>query len=45
MAITRSRVLRVTGWPADGDPVYKNGPYADPFAIVLMVTGVLEPVQ
>ncbi len=37
--------VRVTGWPADGDPVYKNGTYADPFAIVLMVTGVLEPVQ
>lgn len=37
--------VRVTGWPADGDDVYKNGTYADPFAIVLMVTGVLEPVE
>jgi peptide/nickel transport system substrate-binding protein len=37
--------LRVTGWPPDGDPVYKNGTYADPFSIVLMVTGKLQPVQ
>ncbi len=37
--------VRVTGWPPDGDDVYLNGTYADPFAIVLMVTGVLEPVE
>jgi peptide/nickel transport system substrate-binding protein len=37
--------LRVTGWPAEGDPVYNNGTYADPFAIVLMVTGQLQPVE
>ena len=36
---------RVTGWPADGDPVYLNGTYADPFAIVLIATGQLGPVQ
>ena len=37
--------VRVTGWPADDDPVYKNGPYADPFVVVLLVTGRLEPVK
>ena len=37
--------LRVSGWPADGDPVYLNGTYADPFAIVLLRTGVLHPAQ
>jgi len=35
--------LRVTGWPADGDPVYQNGTYNDPFVIVLMLTGQLQP--
>jgi peptide/nickel transport system substrate-binding protein len=35
--------IRVTGWPADGDPVFSNGVYNDPFAIVLMLDGVLEP--
>lgn len=37
--------VRVTGWPADGDDVYKNGTYADPFSIVLLITGVLQPVE
>ncbi len=37
--------LRVTGWPADGDDVYLNGTYADPFSIVLMLRGELAPVQ
>lgn len=34
---------RVTGWPADGDPVFQNGTYNDPFVIVLMLTGKLQP--
>jgi peptide/nickel transport system substrate-binding protein len=36
--------IRITGWPEDGDPVYQNGTYNDPFVIVLMVTGQLQPV-
>ena len=35
--------IRVTGWPADGDPVYQNGTYNDPFVIVLMLDGRLQP--
>ena len=35
--------IRVTGWPADGDPVFQNGTYNDPFVIVLMLTGQLQP--
>ncbi len=37
--------VRVTGWPAEGDPVFLNGTYADPFSIVLITTGVLEPAK
>jgi peptide/nickel transport system substrate-binding protein len=37
--------IRVAGWPEDGDPVYLNGPGADPFTIVLLMSGVLEPVR
>ena len=37
--------VRVTGWPEDGDPVYLNGPYADAFAVVLMLQGKLQPIQ
>ncbi|MBW7883407.1 MAG: peptide ABC transporter substrate-binding protein [Caldilineaceae bacterium] len=36
--------IRITGWPADDDPVYKNGTYNDPFVIVLVANGVLQPV-
>jgi len=37
--------VRVKQWPPDEDPVYLNGTYADPFSIVLLVTGRLEPVK
>lgn len=37
--------IRVTGWPEDGDPVYLNGPGADPFTFVLLITGRLQPVR
>jgi peptide/nickel transport system substrate-binding protein len=37
--------IRVAGWPEDGDSVYLNGPGADPFTIVLLMSGVLEPVR
>jgi peptide/nickel transport system substrate-binding protein len=36
--------LRITGWPPEGDPVYQNGPYGDPFIVVLLLTGKLQPV-
>ncbi|MFN3331927.1 MAG: ABC transporter substrate-binding protein, partial [Caldilinea sp.] len=36
--------IRVTGWPEDGDPVYQNGTYNDPFVVVLMLTGRLQPI-
>ncbi len=35
--------VRVAGWPADGDPIYNNGPYGDPFVTYLLMTGVLHP--
>ncbi|MBX2999018.1 MAG: hypothetical protein KF893_10960 [Caldilineaceae bacterium] len=37
--------IRVTGWPDDSDPVYLNGPGADPFTFVLLITGRLQPVR
>lgn len=36
--------IRITGWPEDGDPVYQNGTYNDPFVVVLMLTGRLQPI-
>jgi peptide/nickel transport system substrate-binding protein len=35
--------VRVTGWPVDGDPIYNNGPYGDPFVVVLLLNGTLQP--
>ncbi|MCB8944238.1 MAG: ABC transporter substrate-binding protein [Ardenticatenaceae bacterium] len=35
--------VRVAGWPADGDPIYNNGPYGDPFVTYLLLTGTLYP--
>jgi peptide/nickel transport system substrate-binding protein len=35
--------VRVVGWPADGDPIYNNGPYGDPFVAYLLLTGTLQP--
>lgn len=37
--------VRVTGWPPDGDPIYQNGPYGDPFIISLLIDGTLQPAQ
>jgi peptide/nickel transport system substrate-binding protein len=37
--------VRVVGWPEDGDPVYQNGPYADPFVAVLILDGTLVPAE
>lgn len=36
--------LRVQGWPPDSDPIYQNDYYADSFVIMMMYTGVLQPV-
>lgn len=36
--------VRVQPWPADGDPVYKNSPYADGLVTILMLEGRLKPV-
>lgn len=36
--------IRVTGWPAEDDPVFLNGPGGDPFTIVLLLNGTLTPV-
>lgn len=33
----------VTGWPDDGDPIYRNSPYADNFTTILMYQGTLRP--
>jgi peptide/nickel transport system substrate-binding protein len=35
--------VRVIGWPPDGDPIYNNGPYGDPFVTYLLFTGALTP--
>ncbi|MGI8915402.1 MAG: ABC transporter substrate-binding protein [Chloroflexota bacterium] len=35
---------RVTGWPADGNPLYKNDYYADSFVTIWIYDGTLKPV-
>lgn len=37
--------VRVTGWPPDDDPTYRNSPYADSFVIVMILDGTLQPAQ
>jgi peptide/nickel transport system substrate-binding protein len=32
---------RVKNWPADGDPILQNAPYADNFTVLLLLTGRL----
>jgi len=34
---------RITGWPAAGDAVYKNSPYADSFTVLMILDGRLKP--
>ena len=36
--------FRVKGWPAVGDPIFDNSPYADSFVIMLMLDGTLQSV-
>lgn len=35
--------VRVAGWPPEGDPIYRNSPYVDPFNIILIHLGKLHP--
>jgi len=35
---------RVTGWPAEGDPILLNAPYGDNFTVMLIYLGRLKPV-
>ncbi len=37
--------VRVTGWPKEGDPIYKNSPYADNFVTIMILNGTLKPVS
>lgn len=37
--------VRVTGWPPDSDPIYKNDYYTDSFVSMMMFTGELKPVS
>lgn len=31
--------IRVTGWPPDDDPIFKNPPYGDAFTVFMLLTG------
>ncbi|MEM2822839.1 MAG: ABC transporter substrate-binding protein [Thermofilaceae archaeon] len=36
--------VRVTGWPPDSDPIFKNPPYGDAFVVFMLLTGYgLQP--
>lgn len=35
--------VRVTGWPKDDDPIFKNAAYADSYVIMSMLEGKLQP--
>ena len=37
--------VRVTGWPPDDHPIYRNSPYLDSFAIQMILDGTLRPVR
>lgn len=34
---------RVTGFPPDGDPIYKNAVYGDNFVVMMIMDGTLKP--
>lgn len=34
---------RVTGFPPDGDPIYKNAVYGDNFTVMMLLDGTLKP--
>ena len=35
--------VRVTGYPPDGDPIYKNAVYGDNFVVMMIQDGTLKP--
>jgi peptide/nickel transport system substrate-binding protein len=35
--------LHTCGWLPDSDPIYKNSPYADSFAVIMILDGTLYP--
>jgi peptide/nickel transport system substrate-binding protein len=35
--------LHTCGWPAEGDPIYQNDPYADSFVVIMVMDGTLYP--
>lgn len=37
--------VRLTGWPPEGDPIYKNSPYSDSFVVIMLTNGTLKPVK
>jgi peptide/nickel transport system substrate-binding protein len=37
--------VRVTGYPADGDPIYKNAVYGDNFVVMMLLDGTLKPKE
>lgn len=39
------RDARVTGWPAQGDPIYNNSPYVDSFIVLMILDGTLKGAQ
>ena len=36
--------VRVTGWPPQGDSIFRNSPYADSFVVMMLLDGTLRPV-
>ena len=34
---------RVIGYPAEGDPIYKNAVYGDNFVVMMILDGTLKP--
>lgn len=37
--------VRVDGWPDDSDPIYRNSPYADCYATLMLLQGRLTPAS
>jgi len=35
--------LHTTGWPPEGDPIYRNSPYNDSFVVMMILDGTLKP--
>ena len=37
--------LAITGYPPDGDPIYKNAVYGDNFVVMMLLDGTLKPKE